>query len=176
VAWDNVGIHNFSAETSFELFGFAVAWLIAAAKKIEVKSKNAQVIKPARKTGVDGWLDDESIAEKDGFAVLYKRVSSEFKTRENEEGETLWEAGLTLEHEAWAPEEEECGAGKFHACSRPYFCDEFRDKAGDRYVAIRVAVEDMYAWPNAEYPHKIAFRKGAVLYECDRFGDEIKAG
>jgi hypothetical protein len=40
------------------------------------------------------------------------------------------------------------------------------------YIAIRVALVDLYEWPNAEYKHKIAFREGTVLYECDRFGKE----
>src|SRR3990167_2255941 len=68
----------------------------------------------------------------------------------------------------------ECGEGKFHACSRPYFCDEFRNNNGDKYIAIEIKKDDLYAWPNPVYPHKIAFREGKVLYECDKFGKEKK--
>ena len=43
------------------------------------------------------------------------------------------------------------------------------------YVAISVAIADLYAWPNAAYPHKIAFRRGVVLHEVNRFGKQIMA-
>jgi len=33
---------------------------------------------------------------------------------------------------------------------------------------------DMYVWPNAaNYPHKVAFRKGKVMYECDKMGKKL---
>ena len=32
---------------------------------------------------------------------------------------------------------------------------------------------DLYAWDGGDYPHKIAFRKGTVLYQCDRYGKQI---
>ena len=173
-AWGNVGIHNFSTLTSLELFGFSVAWLIAKASKITVRSKNARVITPARGVGVDGWLDNEGVNATANLVILFKRVSNYFKTQEGNKNETSWAPGSVLEHPAWNPGDSECNGGKYHACSRPYFCDEFRDKKGDRYVALRIAVEDLYAWPNPDYPHKIAFRKGTVVHECDRFGREIK--
>ncbi|HTJ77681.1 MAG TPA: hypothetical protein VL357_01675, partial [Rariglobus sp.] len=75
----------------------------------------------------------------------------------------------------WRPDGEECGEGKFHACSRTYFCDEFRSTAGDRYVAIEVKVSDLHAWTAPQYPHKIAFKAGRVLFECDKFGKEVKS-
>lgn len=80
----------------------------------------------------------------------------------------------TIEHPTWEPEINECGKGKFHACSRPYFCDEFRDQKEDRYIAIEIQTKDLYEWENAQYPHKIAFRKGKVLYECDKYGIKLK--
>jgi hypothetical protein len=75
----------------------------------------------------------------------------------------------------WDPTSQECGEGKFHACSRTFFCDEFRSERGDRYVAIEVAVADLHAWKNPTYPHKIAFRTGRVLHECDRYGNATQA-
>ena len=58
----------------------------------------------------------------------------------------------------------------------PTLCDEFRSKAGDKYIAIKVNITDLYAWSadNVKYPHKIAFRKGEVLCECDKFGKKMK--
>ena len=120
------------------------------------------------------FLDREGVKQKKGYAVLYKRVSSYFKTQEKTPNETSWLVGDRLDHLSWNPCESECGAGKFHACSRPYFCDEFRTNAGDRYIAIKIKVADLYEWDNPTYPHKIAFKSGIVLYECDRHGKELK--
>ena len=83
------------------------------------------------------------------------------------------EPGLTLTHANYDPKSQECGPGKYHACSKPFFCDEFRDNKGDRYVAIKVAKKDCYLWPDASYPHKISFRKGTVLHEVDANGRKI---
>ena len=92
--------------------------------------------------------------------------------------ETLWLPGTTVTHPAWNPKEQECGAGKLHACPRPYFADEFRSNPGDRYIAIEVLLKETYEWTEKpQYPHKIAFREGKVLFECDRNGKEkIAAG
>ena len=174
VAWENTAVHVQSSTTAIELFGFAVAWLLAKATKIK-KHGHAQVITPTRMKGTDGWLDDNAIVAVDDSVVLFKRVSREFKTQEGTDHETTWILGATLEHPAWSPEKDECGAGKFHACSRPYFCDEFRSKNGDRYIAVKIALKDLYAWPDGQYPHKIAFRVGTVLHEVDKLGRQISS-
>ena len=168
-ARENSGIHLCSDFSVITLFGFAVCWALAKGKILK-KSKTATIIKPESPKGVKDWLESQAIEIEKKSVVLFKRVSNELKTQEGTENETVWEIGKTIEHKNWSPKDSECGDGKFHACSRAYFCDEFRDLHGDRYVAIQIAVSDLYAWPNAEYPHKIAFRKGTVLYEVDRFG------
>jgi hypothetical protein len=117
---------------------------------------------------VENWIASEFVKVKKGFVTLYKRVSKEFKTQEGTKNETLWSPGTKVEHANWNPGEEECGAGKFHACSRPYFCDEFRSELDDKYIAIKVGVKDLVAWKNPDYPHKIAFRRGEVIGECGR--------
>jgi len=123
-----------------------------------------------KKSALEIWLEKEKLEVKDGSVILYKRVSKDFQTQEGTTNETLWSIGTTLEHPAWKPDGEECGAGKYHACSRPKFCDEFRDKSDDRYIKLQVRIEDMYAWENPYYPSKIAFRKGIVLGECNQAG------
>lgn len=80
-----------------------------------------------------------------------------------------------LTHPKWSPKDQECGAGKFHACATPYFCDQFRSERGDRYIAIEIAVKDLYAWDGGDYPHKVAFRAGTVLFECDRYGKQLES-
>jgi hypothetical protein len=107
--------------------------------------------------------------------TLYKRVSKEFLTQEGSENETCWQPGSTVSHPRWAPDTEECGSGKFHACAAPFLADEFRTISGDRYVAISIRTADLFAWRCIpEYPHKIAFREGTVLFECDRYGEHIQ--
>ena len=120
------------------------------------------------------FLDREGVEEKRKTVVLFKKVSADFKTQENTRNETLWALGSTVTHPAWNPGGAECGEGKFHACSRPYFCDEFRSQRGDRYIAIKIHVTDLHEWEGGNYPHKIAFRKGKVLYECDRHGRKVE--
>ena len=106
--------------------------------------------------------------------ILYKKVSKDFKTQENTANETTWEIGRLITHTNWNPTEKECGGGKFHACAKPYFCDEFRNERSDRYIAIEIKLSDTYEWTDdPSYPHKIGFREGLPLYECDRFGRKL---
>jgi hypothetical protein len=121
------------------------------------------------------YLERFRIPITNGKVILYKRVSKDFLTQEGTDNETHWAIGSTLTHPDWRPESDECGAGKFHACAKPTWCNSFRSNKGDRYIAVEVAVEDLYEWTdNPSYPQKIGFRKGAVLYECDAMGGEIK--
>lgn len=45
-----------------------------------------------------------------------------------------------------------------------------RKARGSSHVAVR----DLHAWDGGDYPHKIAFRAGVVLHECDRYGKKIE--
>ena len=169
-AWGNSSVYH-NAESVVLLFSFAVCFLFGNGKAIK-KAKTATLIKPKRDGCVKAWLEQSGITPQK-VVTLFKRVSGGFKTREGTPNETLWNPGTTVEHKAWNPKANECGDGKFHACPIPYLCDEFRSGANDRYVAIQIRQCDLYAWPNPTYHHKIAFRKGTVLYECDRNGNKI---
>ena len=115
------------------------------------------------------YLTRFNIEKKRGFVILYKRVSSNFKTQEGTENETSWVIGTTLEHQNWNPAKNECGGGKFHACAKPHWCDVFRNKKSDKYIAIKINVKDLYEWTgNSAYPSKISFRKGKVIGEVGR--------
>jgi hypothetical protein len=170
-AWGNSAVRLSSDYATVALFAFSVCWELAKGKIIK-KAKTATVIVPKYKPGVNGWLEKEGI-EKEKEVIVYKRVSSDFKTQEGSKNETLWSIGKKMQHHDYNPEKEECGEGKFHACSRTYFCDEFRKTSDDKYIAISVNPKDMYAWENPQYPHKIAFEKGTVLYECDKKGNKL---
>ena len=190
VAWGSSQVHNeargssqihqlsfnFSVSTnltsiaSLKLLGYAVALLPIKAKVKIQKSKTSIVHR--FNPDVD-WFDRNGV-NKGTSLILFKKVSADFKTKENTPNETLWIIGSMVTHKDWHPQEKECGGGKFHACSRPYFCDEFRDVLGDKYIAVKVKLVDLYEWKtNPLYPHKIGFREGKVLYECDRFGKRI---
>jgi hypothetical protein len=170
VAWENSCIRLFDKIKSLSCFGFSVVIKPFDLKFTFKKTKDVlvQKFKPL------SYLEREGIEVKKGNVILFKKVSKDFKTQEGTKNETLWQIGSTVTHPAWKPEESECGEGKYHAVSRPYFGSEFRSEEGDRYIAIQIAVKDLYEWPNAGYPHKIAFREGKVLYECDKLGKEKK--
>jgi hypothetical protein len=174
VARGNVCIWNHSNLADVVLFGFAICFaLFSSAKtKIKRKSRFSKIVSPRKSKSLAEWGEINGVELK-AKVIVYKRVSVDFKTQELTKNETVWTIGTTLVHSAWKPKDGECGEGKFHACPQPFFCDEFRYDTGDRYVAIEVARKDLHSWPNPEYQHKIAFRKGTVLYECDRFGNRI---
>ena len=110
----------------------------------------------------------------DGKVILYKRVSKDFLTQTGKPWETHWKIGSTLVHPNWNPGKNECGPGKFHACARPFWCEFFRNRKGDKYIAIEIKVKDLFEWKKERpvFPQKIAFRCGKVLYECDRYGNK----
>ena len=170
VAWGNSSVRLFTAIKKLLLYGFSVCFKPFDLKfKIEKKSKHVciQKIKPL------DWFERNALEKKQEI-ILYKKVSKDFKTQEGTSNETLWIIGSIVICKNWHPKDSECGVGKFHACSRPYFCDEFRNVVGDRYIAVEIDLKDVYEWKkNPQYPHKIGFRQGKVLFECDKFGKKI---
>jgi hypothetical protein len=169
----NVCIWNHSTVSEITLFAFSVCFAITKSK-IKRKSKFSKVITPRTSKSLAEWgvINGVELSPK---VILYKRVSVDFKTQESTNHETTWLIGSTLTHPDWKPKNGECGSGKFHACPKPFLCDQFRSISKDRYIAVEVARKDLYSWPNPEYQNKIAFRKGTVLYECDRYGKRILA-
>ena len=171
VAWGNACIRISTAIKSLSMFGFSVLFKPFDLKFTFKRSATAHVQKVRQLP----FLERDGVKQDDGSVVLFKRVSEDWKTQEGTPSETVWTPGTKVTHPAWDPTSGECGPGKFHACSRPYFCDLFRSEPSDRYVAINIKVEDLYEWPNPEYSHKVAFREGKVLYECDRMGRRREA-
>ena len=174
-AYGSATVTAYDSGASIALLGFAVGVLFAKAR-VTKRGKNTALVRqtPRPAKTFSEWAELNHTAARRGKLTVFKRVSYDFKTREGTCNETVWRPGDTLEHPAWAPTEQECGGGKYHACAAPFFCDSYRSRAGDRYVAIEVATRDTYVWPDARHPHKIAFRKGRVLYECDVMGKKIQ--
>ena len=122
------------------------------------------------------YVERNRLEVKDDKVILYKKVSKDFLTQEGNDYETRWKIGSTLilTHPDWDPKKNECGPGKFHACARPFWCDHFRNRKSDRYIAVEVDVKDLHEWEKVPaFPQKIAFRCGKVLYECDRYGNKV---
>jgi hypothetical protein len=168
----NVCVRIFSKIKILSLFGFSVLFQPFDLKFKFKKEKTVLV----QKFKMLPYLDREGIKKEKGTVILYKKVSKDFKTQEGTKNETLWTIGSTVTHTDWQPTISECGKGKFHACSRPYFCDEFRDARGDRYISIKIKIVDLFEWEKPEYPHKISFREGKVLYEVDKYGVRLLEG
>ena len=172
VGWGSSQIHNVGNCTSLSLYNFSVA-SIPLNLKLKIKKSKTAIVQ--RYKPIISWFNRNGIS-KTNKVILYKKVSKDWKTQENTPNETLWTIGSVVEHPTWNPENSECGEGKFHACSRPYFCDEFRNMIDDRYIAVQINRGDLFEWKNhPSYPHKIGFRKGTVLYDCDRYGEKIEA-
>ena len=168
VAWGNSSIYSYSSDISVALYGFAVLFLIV--KCVYKKISKYSIIQKVKNLG---FFENNGI-KKTKTIILYKKVSKDFKTQENTENETLWLINSTVIHKNWQPEKEECGTGKFHACSKPYFCDEFRNNEGDKYIALSIKLSDLFEWKNnPQNPHKIGVRAAKVLYEVDKFGEKI---
>ena len=116
------------------------------------------------------FIERFKVEEREGKVVLYKRVSFDYKTQEDTPNETLWKIGSVVEHPNWNPTENECGEGKFHACAKIHWCDCFRNKKDDKYIAILVEKNDLYEWKNnPAFPAKIAFRKCTVINEINKY-------
>jgi len=182
-SWGSSQVHNESRESSqvifsqvttdiknivVNMFNFSV---LSIPMSLKIKIKKTKNVVVQRYKTEDDYFRREGIEVRNKKVILFKRVSKDFKTQEGTPNETLWQIGSVVTHKDWQPEKEECNGGKFHGVSRPYFGDEFRGVIGDKYIALEVKIKDTYQWKdNPQYPHKIGFREGRVLWECDRYG------
>jgi hypothetical protein len=170
-AWENSSLRGHyieSKKTKISLLNFAIAILPF---KLKLKIKKSKTALIQRFKPITCWFARNGLLKNQKTYILYKRVSDDFKTQEGTPNKTSWKIGTIVTHPNWCPDKNECGEGKFHAVSRPYFADEFRNQKGDRYIAIEIKKKDLYEWKaNPQYPHKIGFREGKVLYEVDRYG------
>lgn len=185
-AYDNVSIKAFD-NSEVEAYGNSVVRVEYDIKKLSLhgysvlfmpynsnfkftKGRKCKVVKYKQ----EKFIERNGVKKVKGSIILYKRVSKDFLTQERTLNETLWKIGSIVTHPNWNPTFRECGEGKFHACSKPFECDEFRYDDDDKYIAIKVKIADLYEWNNnPAYPKKIAFRKGKVLYEVDNLGNSI---
>ena len=173
-AWGSATVRAWDSAT--KLYGYEDSVFILHNGSSMTSLTNEVTVKVINKPAtLDSWISKKCVQYTSEDAIIYKRVSSDFKTQEGTKNETLWIVGCQIEVPNWTPDKEECGEGKFHACDKPWHCDEFRSNIGDKYIAIKVRREDMKFWPNGFYPNKVAFKKGFVMYECDIDGNEIRA-
>jgi hypothetical protein len=133
---------------------------------VDLRNKELSINKP--------YLERFKVTIEDDYVILYKRVSKDFKTQEGTKNETTWLPGTIVSHQNWDPSQNECGEGKFHACAKPHWCDNFRSKKDDRYISVKVRVNALYEWTkNPNYPEKIGFREAVEIKEVDRKGKSL---
>ncbi len=177
--FSSLSAHDFScvrvlsSSCHLSLFGFSTGIIHNSSHFTIKKEKNCVVKSIPFDTDYDFFLK-HSIPIKKDKAIIFKSVSENFETQEGMPNQTKWEIGKTLVCKNFNPQLSECGEKKFHGVSHPIFAFEFRSDPNDRFIAIEVKVSDTFQWTNPKYPHKIAFRKGKVLFECDITGRRIR--
>ena len=90
VAWGQVATHYFSEDARLIAHDQAVIFqYINPARKANLKGDN--VVKAKTPSTNEAWLSAHGVSvDTDGNVILFKRVSSEFKTQEDTCNETLW--------------------------------------------------------------------------------------
>lgn len=153
--------------------------LAHAKAEAERQARRSAPLNRTEEKAVLDWCAEKGLPVTDGKVVVYKRVSADYKTQVGYlDRETSYIIGSTVTHPNWNPRSSECGAGKYHACGTPRQCDPYcgmYDNGSDKYIALEVAVKDMFAWPARGrcHPNKIAFRTGKVLCRCNREGRKM---
>ena len=90
VAWGQVATHYFSEDARLIAHDQAVIFqYINPARKANLKGDH--VVKAKTPSTNEAWLSAHGVSvDTDGNVILFKRVSSEFKTQEDTCNETLW--------------------------------------------------------------------------------------
>ncbi len=116
------------------------------------------------------WMEEYDIQVKDGVAIVYKAVDSNFKSQYGGE----YSPGSQTECDHWDPSVE-CGGG-LHVCGTPFHALSFYANA-KRFVALPVAVDSIAHWPNGDYPTKVKVPRVVApgCYEVDIDGKPVKA-
>ena len=116
------------------------------------------------------WMEEYDIQVKDGVAIVYKAVDSDFKS----EGGGEYSPGSQTECDHWDPSVE-CGGG-LHVCGTPFHALSF-SRDTKRFVALPVAVDSIAHWPNGNYPTKVKVPRVVApgCYEVDINGNPVRA-
>jgi hypothetical protein len=147
-------------------------------------SKHVAVTKHGKDTRVSGgvqidylppqtlaeWLEEYGVQVKDGIAIVYKAVDSDFKSPHGGD----YSPGTLTECDHWNTTVE-CGGG-LHVCGTPRHALRFYVDA-KRFVALPVAVNSIAHWPNGDYPTKVKVPRVVApgCYEVDINGKPIVA-
>ncbi|MGB6728248.1 MAG: hypothetical protein WBE74_20320, partial [Terracidiphilus sp.] len=116
------------------------------------------------------WMEEYDIQVKDGVAIVYKAVDSDFKSERGGE----YSPGSQTECDHWDASVE-CGGG-LHVCGTPFHALSFYGDA-KRFVALPVAVDSIAHWPNGNYPTKVKVPRVVApgCYEVDIDGKPVRA-
>ena len=116
------------------------------------------------------WMEEYDIQVKDGIAIVYKAVDSDFKSERG----GGYSPGSQTECDHWDASVE-CGGG-LHVCGTPFHALSFYGDA-KRFVALPVAVDSIAHWPNGDYPTKVKVPRVVApgCYEVDIDGKPVRA-
>jgi hypothetical protein len=137
----------------------------------DVKVSGGIIVRiPQLKTAKE-WCRRYGIKVKDGIALLYKSIDSNYKSARGGD----YTPKSTPVANDWDGGKKECGGG-LHFSPVPSAALEFYNKPNNRFVACPVALKDMrHPKSTDQYPNKIK-AKGCCgpVWECDIEGNPIK--
>jgi hypothetical protein len=119
-------------------------------------------------TTAKAWLENYAVPTKNGVAILFKAVRTDYKSAHG----TSYAPGETPKATDW-DSKPECGGG-LHFCPNPALALYF-DNQATKFVACPVKVSEIVVHKNPQYPTKIkAPRVCAPCYEVDIHGNRLK--
>jgi hypothetical protein len=135
--------------------------------QVEIAGGHQQEVKKA--TPQD-WCDYYGVSVKDGIAILYKGVNTNFMSYRGGD----YTPGTMPRVEKFKPEPE-CAPGVLYFSPSPRHTHQFVvDVSKTRYLACPVRLEDIVTHPNGEYPEKVkAIGVCAPVYEVTIDGDIV---
>ena len=116
------------------------------------------------------WCEYHGLEVKNGAALVYKGLNKDGKSNRGLE----YKVGETVQCDQW--NDVECDAG-LHFVPHPSMAAQFFNNPLDcvRFVACEIMLSDSMVFLTGAYPFKIKSKNCKVLFECDRYGKEIKA-
>ena len=118
--------------------------------------------------GAEKWCIYHGVKIEDGLALLFKGVSSDFKSKRGGD----YTPGTTPVCHDWDGGVIECGGG-YHVSPTPRHTHEFCTPK--KYVAGWVNLSDIAVHPNGMYPWKVKIHKyEKPVWECDINGEPVK--
>ncbi|HZV20804.1 MAG TPA: hypothetical protein VE986_04585, partial [Hyphomicrobiales bacterium] len=116
------------------------------------------------------WCEYYGVPVKDGVAILYKALASDFTSRHG----FSYQPGSVPMAPDWDDGQTECGGG-LHFSPNPKMALEFAPEAG-KFVGCPVSLSDIVVHPDGQYPQKVKARGCCgPVFEVDENGKPVGA-